>query len=98
MKRALNITDRAKFADQLLPGSFWLDDEQPDGTVLFWYVCPCGCGHMAPLLVGNGFKPTSTDATWEWNGSRTEPTLKPSVNHVGHWHGWLRDGYWEQVG
>ena len=29
---------------------------------------------------------------WQWNGNRDAPTLMPSINVVGRWHGWLRDG------
>jgi hypothetical protein len=29
---------------------------------------------------------------WQWDGNREAPTLTPSVNVVGRWHGWLREG------
>lgn len=29
---------------------------------------------------------------WQWNGNREAPTLTPSINVVGRWHGWLREG------
>ncbi|TPM41530.1 DUF6527 family protein [Mesorhizobium sp. B2-3-4] len=64
-----------------------------DGNQYLSYCCPCGCGRLAPLLVGNGFKPAESPS-WQWNGSREKPTLTPSINHIGHWHGYLTDGVW----
>jgi hypothetical protein len=78
-----------------VPGSFRLTDPDSDGEQWFYYCCPCGCGRTAPLMVGNGFKPQADYPTWNWNGSLDKPTLQPSVHHVGHWHGWLRNGVWE---
>lgn len=74
--------------------SGWQINGQP-GLFDFIYFCPCGCGSEGELLIGQDFKPGGKGSSWRWNGSRTEPTLDPSVNHVGHWHGWLRNGYWE---
>lgn len=98
MIRAIEFTDRAEFTRKKVPGSFWLDQPNSDGVSAFWFVCPCGCGVPQRIVVGNNFKPETGAPSWRWNGSRSEPTLEPSVNHEGHWHGWLRDGYWENVG
>jgi len=48
---------------------------------------------VAPLLAGKNFKPAQ-GPSWNWNGSSSAPTLTPSVNHEGHWHGWLTAGVW----
>ncbi len=59
------------------------------------YTCPCGCGRQRALA----FKPPSADDikykrhTWAWDGNKENPTLTPSINHVGHWHGWLKNGF-----
>ena len=29
---------------------------------------------------------------WGWDGNEDAPTLKPSIQCIGHWHGWVRDG------
>ena len=29
---------------------------------------------------------------WGWNGSEDRPTLSPSINVVGRWHGYMKDG------
>lgn len=96
MTVARHIADRDEFARVLAPGSFWVSDPDADGEQSFWYCCPCGCGHRAPLTVGKNFKPAD-GPSWDWNGSLDKPTLKPSVDHRGHWHGWLTDGVWKHV-
>lgn len=76
------------------PGSFTFDGER------FKYVCPCGCKSIGNLRAGLSEKPDSSIAqepTWLFNGDYANPTLHPSINHVGHWHGWLRNGWWEQA-
>lgn len=93
---ATHLPEKADFHEGgrgLVPGGFRCDTPDSDGEQAFWYCCPCGCGRIAPLNVGNGFKP-AVGPSWKWNGSTERPTLEPSVNHVGHWHGWLTDGVW----
>lgn len=29
---------------------------------------------------------------WQWDGNVEKPTLSPSIDVHGHWHGYLRDG------
>lgn len=33
--------------------------------------------------------------SWAWDGNESEPTLTPSVHHIGRWHGWIRRGRME---
>lgn len=96
MIRALYYPDThaAAFEANRHPGSFMLVPRNAPDLFEFNYFCPCGCGVQGSLLIGNDHKPEGTRASWRWNGSLTEPTLDPSVHHVGHWHGWLRNGYW----
>ena len=93
--KAENVSDKETFLKDRRPGSFRVTglDAYGEGDGSFWYCCPCGCKSVAPLYIGNGFKP-SGGPSWSWNGSTDAPTLEPSVNHVGHWHGWLRAGVW----
>ena len=95
MIRALFYPDRDAWARNRHAGSFILVGRDHPGLFEFRYFCPCGCGIEGGLLIGEGFKPGGDRPSWRWNGSRTEPTLDPSVHHVGHWHGWLKSGYWE---
>jgi hypothetical protein len=72
------------------PGAFefYADaDRFPAGMI---YCCPCGCGATGALR----FRP-AVSPSWQWDGNEDAPTLSPSVHHVGHWHGWLRNGVWE---
>ena len=96
MIRAIYFPDTAAFERHKTPGSFRLEPAgwQNNGLFDFIYFCPCGCGREGKLLIGYEFKPGGERPSWRWNGSRTEPTLDPSVNDEGHWHGWLRYGYW----
>lgn len=89
--RAIHFPEFEEFRDKAMPGSFHV--EYRKAATYFWYCCPCGCGSIARLTVGLRHKPEA-NPSWRWNGSLSEPTLTPSVHHIGHWHGWLRDGYW----
>lgn len=67
---------------------YYQDGERfPAGMI---YCCPCGCGVTGALR----FRPAASPS-WEWDGNLEKPTLSPSVHHVGHWHGYLRNGVWE---
>lgn len=65
-----------------------------DSRVL--YSCPCGCGAAGALRVGENEKPAESPS-WAWTGGKEKTTFHPSVHHIGHWHGWLKDGYWVQA-
>ena len=54
--------------------------------------CPCGCERESWLP----FRPEASPS-WEWDGNREAPTLSPSVHNVGHWHGFLKSGWWTQA-
>jgi hypothetical protein len=43
-------------------------------------------------LSGDNSKPV-----WGWNGDRQYPTLSPSINVIGRWHGYLRNGKLETL-
>lgn len=97
MIRAIPYIDRDQFELHETPGSFFLTDREDRDLFEMEYFCPCGCGILGRLLLGKHHKPGGDRASWHWNGSSTEATLTPSVHHRGHWHGHLRDGYWEAV-
>ena len=91
--RAIPLDEDA-FHQTNVAGSFFVADPNKDREQLFWYRCPCGCGAKKALLVGDGFQPKD-GPSWQWNGSLAAATLIPSVHHIGHWHGWLKNGIWE---
>lgn len=65
----------------------------------FNFVCPCGCGAIGGVRLD---RPTRIG--WQWNNDRLAPTVDPSIDlHKSvdgvtrsHWHGWLRNGEWQQ--
>ncbi len=93
--RAVNLT-KEQFRAENKPGSFFVTLPDANSERGFWYRCPCGCGRQGRLAVGENFKP-SDGPSWNWNGSTERPTLRPSMNHVDHWHGFLTDGEWRSV-
>lgn len=97
--QATHIDDKEEFRERRIAGSFRISApmlDEPDGHFTFWYCCPCGCGAIGPLSVGVNFKPADIPS-WQWNGSVMTPDLKPSINHKGHWHGYLTDGVWRDA-
>ena len=69
---------------------FKFDDETIDGVPKWLYFRCRSHNHyckvaLRPHRQQNG-------ASWQWNGDREKPTLEPSVNCVGCWHGWIRNG------
>ncbi|MDA4845973.1 DUF6527 family protein [Hoeflea poritis] len=88
---AEGFQDLKSFRDARRPGSFHIAEDGED--IYFWSFCPCGCGAQSSIPIGRNIKPDESPS-WNWNGDEAKPTLEPSINHVGHWHGWLRDGIW----
>jgi len=102
MIRAVCFESREQWLKAAMPGSFYIDPaefdpmdlgEEEAGDISFWYFCPCGCGYKGRLIVGEN-QPDGVGPIWRWNGSKTEPTLLPSVQQVCFWSGHLSDGYW----
>lgn len=98
MERVLPRPVKAQYFKDLpeegksLPGSFTYYER--DGNVVgMIYTCPCGCGVQGSLA----FRPyTQGKSSWAWDGNVEVPTLIPSINHRGHWHGYLTTGYFKQ--
>jgi hypothetical protein len=71
------------------------DTGKPHGV---YFGCPCGCGTQGLLLFkgcGHGY------AEWSVSGEWPKVTMSPSIGHRGHhmgwcWHGFLRDGMFEE--
>ena len=63
---------------------------EPSGQRRFWFVCPGPCRGLSAIAL----RPVvdGSAQSWEWDGYLDAPTLKPSINHVGCWHGWLTAG------
>jgi hypothetical protein len=65
---------------------------EPSGQKRFWFVCPGQCKGLSALAIRPVVVDIGNQHSWDWNGSTGAPTLTPSINHVGCWHGWLTDG------
>lgn len=50
-----------------------------------------GVWQYLPVKVG----PANQDASrnWGWDGNEEAPTLTPSIHTIGHWHGFIRNGF-----
>ena len=98
MIRAISYNDKHQHRADRAPGSLHITMAGSNGISMLWFYCPCGCGALGKITVGDNFKPVNCGASWRWNGNRENASLEPSVNQrVCGWHGWLRDGYWEAV-
>lgn len=71
-------------------GQFEIVTSRINGQRRFWFVCPGACKSIAPIAL----RPVvdGSPQSWEFDGNLDAPTLQPSINHVGCWHGWLRAG------
>lgn len=74
-------------ADELVKtyqvGDWWVDEERAQ-----IYIHMPGSG-ISPWPYRD---PLPNGSCWRWNGSKESPTLEPSLNLVGYWHGYLRNG------
>lgn len=87
------------------PGDFaFVSTEATNGTVYvcMWHILPDGSVGALPLEpIPECARPTWTHGeppkchTWNWDGNREKPTLKPSVHRRGYWHGWFKRGRME---
>lgn len=60
--------------------------EDAEGPKAIAICCP-GCEAVSLLNLRPGSGPD-----WHFDGDRSQPSLHPSINHVGCWHGWLTAG------
>lgn len=69
------------------PGEFEFVEDR--GQRRMWFVCP-GCSVIGAIAI----RPVvdGSSASWDWDLNVETPTLVPSINHVGCWHGWLTNG------
>lgn len=61
--------------------------------------CPCGCGKGSALFFrGLGGGRQEWDVTGAWPNVTLSPSIgiKPVNDGVYHWHGYLRDGVFEE--
>lgn len=75
--------------DNLKPGEWEFVN---DYTAIYIHVphkeCEFGLVRI-PIHLG---EQTEDPNMWGWNGDKEKPTLTPSINVIGIWHGYLREG------
>lgn len=60
-----------------------------------WFDCPCGGGDQIHVWFADRGVPDEEIPSPRWRVSGTslaDLTIAPSINVVGHWHGWVRSG------
>lgn len=73
---------------------------QPGEEARFSFQCPLHPRRCSGLLIAgraNGIARDPQGANggrpmWDWDGNRTAPTLAPSINCGGCWHGYIEKG------
>lgn len=86
--KAIHHPGLSEFPDHPPEGAFEAVTE-PSGQGRFWFVCP-GCKWISAIAL----RPVvdGSPQSWEFDGNTEAPTLRPSINHVGCWHGFLTAG------
>lgn len=70
------------------PGDFCFDEKRT-----YIYVWLPGISGPNAIRIQKGESPARR--VWGWDGNEEKPTLTPSINAPGEWHGYLRAGQLE---
>lgn len=96
------VTYEEFFGESQHPGQFFWKDlvrEVNGESVRCQGICARYPGGSVAHLPVRPIPPELSDLngghSWGWDGNETKPTLQPSVNIVGSWHGWIRAGRME---
>lgn len=90
------------FAPQTKAGDFKFCGENGKGTTdpsavrTMQFQCLKTGKYCGSIRVGFAEKPPG-ERTWAWDGNFEKPTLSPSINCVGCWHGWLQSGVFKDA-
>ena len=90
---ALTLRREARCADELDKGEFCYA-RRDDGTVKWVHFWPHDC--PVPLSASIAPQRNGQGATWTLSGTEDAPTLQPSVDARGIWHGFLTNGVAKQ--
>lgn len=75
--------------------------ENSEGKIVGISICLPMAGNRGCSFGGMDIVRTAAEkkgtACWIWNGSIEKPTLTPSINWKGHWHGYLTNGRFTSV-
>ena len=78
------------------PGDYQYEPGVVGKQSYFWLSCP-KCGQLSALAIRPVIDPVANQQSWELSGEDSKPTLQPSINHIGCWHGWLTNGKFIQA-
>lgn len=102
MKRNAQSFIAAKIEDPGKPGA--IVPMGPDGKRAgFSHACPCGCGKWSFVRINPENWAPGTTPMWSCAGDDLHLTLSPSigikplVDGVYHWHGYLKNGVFEEL-
>lgn len=74
------------------PGDFcWSPKGEDSDGRRYLYLCLPGDTSMSAMRCFHG-PDRGIAREWSWDGNEDQPTLKPSINWEGHWHGYLTAG------
>lgn len=96
----VNESDAAKAGDFQFHGVDYGPTDTPCGDAdrqgRLAYRCPRTGQPCGEIIIGKEHKPQLGCPTWQWDGNLEAPTLTPSINCRGCWHGYLRAGIFEE--
>jgi hypothetical protein len=75
---------------------------EPGPVVGLNHACPCGCGKKSFVRLNPEYWEAGTKPMWTREGDDLHMTLAPSIgikpleNGKYHWHGFLRNGVFEE--
>ena len=75
------------------PGDFGWSFDMPwnDSNTIYLYIhLPGDARGWSAIQVQRG--QAGGSRVWGWDGNEDHPTITPSINAVGQWHGWLKAG------
>lgn len=95
------LVDRME--DSSKPGAIMLARSSEGGDVVgFSHACPCGCGKWSFVRLNPEKWAPGTKPMWTREGDDLHMTCSPSIgihpieNGAYHWHGYLRNGVFEE--
>lgn len=92
---------RVPLREELAVGEFYIRHGEGGKVYLVVHLPGQGQGTTWPLkkvadvagpVSGSGHGP------WNWDGDEDQPTIKPSLWHIGVWHGFIEKGFARSVG
>lgn len=83
----IQMTHRVTLSELRAVGDYTFRELNDEKFIVVWFPAPAD---LCSIRVQGAETPGRP--TWTWNGNTEKPTLNPSVNIVGAWHGWIREG------